>query len=175
MEPGVKLAMTARAQSIPPSTITAASTAPSPTPGRTSPPCLRTRGQVRKPRHTPIAKYEQVCYSIPMKWAPGPLLFLGACRIHIALEANHRESPCGRRAEGTTQGARPSEEGWDRSRCRYKAQAAWSYPAPLRFRYGSLRSHYGSFTVPLRFLYGLLRSITPWLRLRAYTHQNPAD
>ncbi len=103
-----------------------------------------------------------------MKWAPGPLLFLGACRIHIALGANHRESPCGRSAEGTTQGARPSEEGWDRSQCRYKAQALWSHPAPLRFRYGSLRSHYGSFTVPLRFLYGLLRPITPLLRLHDY-------
>ncbi len=136
---------------------------------------LGTRGQVRKPRQPPIAKYELLCYGTPMKWAAGPLLLLGACRIHIALEANHRESPCGRSAEGTTQGARPSEEGWNRSQCRYKAQALWSHPAPLRFRYGSLRSHYGSFTVPLRFLYGSLRPITPLLRLRAYTHQNPAD
>ena len=30
----------------------------------------------------PIAKLELLCYSIPRKWAPGPLLFLGACRIH---------------------------------------------------------------------------------------------
>ena len=30
-----------------------------------------------------------------MKWAPGPLLFLGACRITYVLGANHRESPCG--------------------------------------------------------------------------------
>ncbi len=37
---------------------------------------------VRGLRHTPLAKYEQVCYSIPMKSATGPLLFLGACRIH---------------------------------------------------------------------------------------------
>ncbi len=110
-----------------------------------------------------------------MKSSDSPLLFLGACRIHIALEANHRESPCGRGAEGTTQGARPSEEGWDRSQCRYKAQALWSHPAPLRFRYGSLRSHYSSFTVPLRFLYGSLRPITPLLRPRAYTRRNPAD
>ena len=54
-----------------------------------------------------------------MKSAAGPLLFLGACRIHLALWANHRESPCGRGAEGTTQGARPSEEAWDRSECRF--------------------------------------------------------
>ncbi len=116
----------------------------------------------RNPPSFPIllAKCERVCYSSSMKWAAGPLLFLGACRIHIALEANHRESPCGRRAEGTTQGARPSEEGWDRSQCRYKAQALWSHPAPLRFRYGSLRNHYGSITVPLQLItarYALLR------------------
>ena len=78
----------------------------------------------------PLAKYERLCYSAPMKWAAGPLLSLGACHIHIALEANHRESPCGRSAEGTTQGARPSEEGWDRSECRCKAQALWSHPTP---------------------------------------------
>ena len=125
---------------------------------------IRSRGSP-----TPIAKYERLCYSTPMKSATGPLLFLGACRITYVLGANHGESPCGRGAEGTTQGARPSEEGWDRSQCRYKAQALWSHPAPLRFRYGSLRSHYGSFTVPLRFLYGSLRPITPLLRRRAYT------
>ena len=156
MEPGVKLAMTASAQSVPPpNPITAAAPAPSPTPGRTSPPCLRTRGQVRKPRHTPLAKYEQLCYGIAMKWAAdSPLLFLGACRIHSALEANHRESPCGRRAEGTTQGARPSEEGWDRSQCRYKAQAALepsrSITVPLRFVTEPLRFLYSSLTVSLR-------------------------
>ncbi len=37
---------------------------------------------VRGLRHTPLAKYERVCYSTPMKSATGPLLFLGACRIH---------------------------------------------------------------------------------------------
>ena len=72
-------------------------------------------------------------------------------------------------------GQDPPRKGWDWSQCHYKAQALWSHPAPLRFRYGSLRSHYGSFTVPLRFLYGLLRPITPLLRHRAYTHRNPAD
>ena len=106
----------------------------------------------------PLAKYERVCYDIPMKWATGPLLFLGACRIHSALEANHRESPCGRRAEGTTQGARPSEEAWDRSQCRYKAQALWSHPAPLRFRYGAI-------TVPLQFPYGSFTACYALLRL----------
>ena len=59
---------------------------------------------------------------------------LGACRIHIVLGANHGESPCGRGAEGTTLGARPSEEGWDRSECRCKAQALWSHPATRRIR-----------------------------------------
>ncbi len=98
-----------------------------------------------------------------MKWAAGPLLFLGACRIHIALEANHRESPCGRGAEGTTQGARPSEEGWDRSQCRYKAQALWSHPAPLRFRYGSLQFLYSFITARyalLRHCYGFVPTPT---------------
>ena len=82
------------------------------------------------PATPPIAKCERVCYSTPMKSATGPLLFLGACRIHLALWANHGESPCGRGAEGTPQGARPSEEGWDRSECRCKAQALWSHPTP---------------------------------------------
>ncbi len=72
---------------------------------------------------TPIALCEPLCYSLPMKWAPGPLLFLGACRITYVLGANHRESPCGRGAEGTSLGARPSEEGWDRSECRCKASS----------------------------------------------------
>ena len=72
---------------------------------------------------TPIALCELLCYSLPMKWAPGPLLFLGACRITYVLGANHRESPCGRGAEGTSLGARPSEEGWDRSECRCKASS----------------------------------------------------
>ena len=76
--------------------------------------------------HTPLAKYEQLCYSTPMKSATGPLLFLGACRITHVLGANHRVSPCGRGAEGTTRGARPSEEGWDRSECRCRAQALGS-------------------------------------------------
>ncbi len=58
-----------------------------------------------------------------MKWAPGPLLFLGACRITYVLGANHRESPCGRGAEGTPQGARPSEEGWDRSEYRFETSS----------------------------------------------------
>ena len=85
---------------------------------------------------TPIAKSERVCYSIPMKSATGPLLFLGACRITYVLGANHGESPCGRGAEGTTRGARPSEEGWDRSACRCMAQAPWSHPAQRRMRDG---------------------------------------
>ncbi len=89
-----------------------------------------------------------------------------------ALEAKHRESPCGRGAEGTPRGARPSEEGWDRSDCRCKAQALWSHPAPLRFRYGAI-------TDPFQILYNSLtaslRPITPLYWLRAYTHQNPAD
>ncbi len=89
----------------------------------------------RKGRGSPsapplLAKCERVCYSIPMKSAAGPPLFLGACRITYVLGANHRESPCGRGAEGTTQGARPSEEAWDRSECRCKAQALWSGMAP---------------------------------------------
>ena len=69
-----------------------------------------------------------------MKWAPGPLLFLGACRIAYVLGANHGESPCGRSAEGTTQGARPSEEGWDRSECRCKAQAYFEPPNSVTAR-----------------------------------------
>ncbi len=74
-------------------------------------PHQRADAGVRGPCHIPIAKYEQLCYSGPMKRAAIPLLFLGACRIHEHC-ANHGESPCGRGAEGTTQGARPSEEGW---------------------------------------------------------------
>ncbi len=83
---------------------------------------LGTRGQVRR-RHPLIAKFELLCYSTPRKSTTGPLLFLGARRITYVLGANHRESPCGRGAEGTPQGARPSEEGWDRSDCRCKASS----------------------------------------------------
>ncbi len=45
-------------------------------------PHRRADAGVRGPRQPPIAKSEQLCYSIPMKSATGPLLFLGACRIH---------------------------------------------------------------------------------------------
>ncbi len=93
--------------------------------------------QIHPPRLCPtpiakydIAKYERLCCSTPMKWATGPLLFLGACRIHEHWGLTTENPPCGRSAEGTTQGARPSEEGWDRSECRCKAQASWSHPTP---------------------------------------------
>ena len=141
-------------------------------PRQDHPPHRRADAGVRGPCHPPIAKYELLCYGSPMKSAADPLLFLGACRIHTALEAKHRASPCGRRAEGTTQGARPSKEGWDRSQCRCKAQALWSHPAPLRFRYGAI-------TDPFQILYNSLtaslRLVTPLYWLRAYTRQNPAD
>ncbi len=45
-------------------------------------PHRRADAGVRGPCHTPLAIYERVCYSTPMKSATGPLLFLGACRIH---------------------------------------------------------------------------------------------
>ncbi len=44
-------------------------------------PRQRADAGVRGLRHTPLAKYERVCYNTPMKSATGPLLFLGACRI----------------------------------------------------------------------------------------------
>ena len=55
-----------------------------------------------------LAKEEQLCYSAPMKSAAGPLLLLGACRIHEHCGLTIEN---GRGAEGTPQGARPSEEG----------------------------------------------------------------
>ena len=33
--------------------------------------------------NTPLQNTNEVCYSAPMKWATGPLLFLGACRIRM--------------------------------------------------------------------------------------------
>ena len=59
-------------------------------------PHQRADAGVRGPRHTPLAKYEHLCYGTPMKSAASPLLFLGACRITYVPGANHRESPCGR-------------------------------------------------------------------------------
>ena len=88
---------------------------------------LRARGKVRMEAMSllpsPLAKCERLCYSVPMKSAAGPPLFLGACRITSVLGANHGESPCGRGAEGTTQGARPSEEGRGRSECGCEASS----------------------------------------------------
>ena len=117
--------------------------------------------------HTPLVKSERVCYSTPMKSAPGPLLFLGACRIKYVLGANHGESPCGRGAEGTTQGARPSEEGWDRSNCRCMAQAPWSHPAQRRMRDGCATASDGSATAKRR-----LRACKPRIRLKNLTTYN---
>ena len=92
-----------------------------------------------------------------MKSANSPLLFLGACRITYGLGAHHGESPCGRGAEGTPQGARPSEEGWDRSECRCKAQALWSHPAERRIRDGSSRLCHGSVAALPRLCHGSSR------------------
>ena len=94
-------------------------------------PFLRARGKVRmeamsllpSPLANPPCKCELLCYSVPMKSVTGPLLFLGACRITSVLGANHGKSPCGRGAEGTTQGARPSEEGRRRSERRCEASS----------------------------------------------------
>ncbi len=126
------------------------------------------------PCQPPIAKYEQLCYSTPMKWVLSPLLFLGACRIHEYC-ANHRESPCDRGAEGTS----PRRIAF-RGTMRLERM-------PFRDRlFGAIPLHYGSvtdpiqipfrsFTTPLQLHYGSLRPITPLYWLRAYTHQNPAD
>ena len=48
---------------------------------------------------SPIANSELLCYSTPVKWAPGPPLFLQACRIHLDWGS---DSLCGRGAEGTS-------------------------------------------------------------------------
>ena len=83
---------------------------------------------------TPLLQNANGCAIVPpMKWATSPLLFLGACRIHEHC-AHHGESPCGRGAEGTPQGARPSEDGWDRSECRCKAQAYFEPPNSVTAR-----------------------------------------
>ena len=81
-------------------------------------PHQRADAGVLAPATPPIAKYEQLCYSTPMKSATGPLLFLGAA-AYVRTGGFSVDSPRGRGAEGTTQGARPSEEGWDRSECRF--------------------------------------------------------
>ncbi len=92
MEPGVKLAMTARAQSIPPSTITAAATAPSPTPGRTSPPCVRTRGQARKRPAPQVAKRRRLRSPSRVQGAQPPP---GVQRVPRNAERRPRLSPEG--------------------------------------------------------------------------------
>ena len=103
-------------------------------------PHRRADAGIRSPCHTPLAKYEQLCYSTPMKSADSPLLFLGACRIHSVLEANHRESPCGRGAEGTSSRriAFRGTMGPEPMPFRDKLLGA------IRLRHGSLRLHYGS-------------------------------
>ena len=79
--------------------------------------------QIHPPRLCPhhLAKAEQLCYSAPMKWATGPLLFLGACRIHEHWGLTTENPPVAGALREPPQGARPSEEGWDRSQCRCKA------------------------------------------------------
>ena len=106
---------------------------------------------------------------------------LGACRITYVLRANHRESPCGRGAEGTPHGARPSEKGWDRSDCRCKAgclELSRSITAPLRFVTEPLQFLYRSFTASLRpvtpyyaFYYASVPA-NPEIRLASVTTNN---
>ena len=89
-------------------------------------PHRRADAGVRGPCHPPIVKYEQVCYSTPMKSAAGPLLFLGVCRIHehwgLATEnppvaGALREHPKGQdppRKAGTEANAASTQALWSR-------------------------------------------------------------
>ena len=96
-------------------------------------PHRRADAGVRVSATPPLQNTNDCAIVPPMKWATSPLLFLGACRIHEYC-ANHGESPCGRGAEGTPQGARPSEDGRDRSDCRCKAQALYEPPNSVTAR-----------------------------------------
>ena len=88
------------------------------------------------PLPPPIAKYERVCYSTPMKSAAGPLLFLGACRIQLALWANHRDSPCGRALREQPKGQDPPRKAGTEANAA-STQALWSRSGSSRFRYRS--------------------------------------
>ena len=119
-------------------------------------------------RPTPIAKYELLCYGIPMKWAPGPLLFLRACRIHLDWGS---ESPSGRGAEGTSP-RRITVRGRVR---RERMPLLGKSLEP----YGSITVHYDSAMTSLRFITTLLQLhhalLRLLLRLRACKPRNSAD
>ena len=121
-----------------------------------------------------------------MKWAPGLLLFLRACRITFVLGANHRESPCGSAGGMFPQAHNPPRKRGTRAYAVVR-QALWSHPVQRRISDGSTtaqrrisdgsttaqrRISDGSTTAPRRISDG---STTAPRRIRACKPRNPAD
>ncbi len=117
---------------------------------------------------SPIANSERLCYSAPMRWTPGPPLFLRACRIHLDRGS---DSPCGRGVEGTSP-KRTTIRGTVR-RERMPLRDKSLKPS------GSATVHYDSAMTSLGFITTLLQLhcalLCLLLRLRACKPRNSAD
>ena len=109
-----------------------------------------------RPGGAPLLQNKNDCAILPpMKQAPGPLLFLGACRITYVLGANHRESPCGS-ASGETSPSPTTV----RRRVRPVPMpfpdkpfgAARLRRGSLRFSYNCTTVHHSSLTAPDAFV-----------------------
>ena len=109
-------------------------------------PHRRADAGVRAPRHTPLAKSEQLCYSIPMKSADSPLLFLGACRIHEHC-AKHRASPAAGALREQPKGQDPPRKPGTGACAVIRRRRFGAIP----LHDGSVTVRYGTMTVPLQF------------------------
>ena len=108
-----------------------------------------------RPCQPPLAKSELVCYNTLMKSATGPLLFLGACRIHEHWGLTMESPPVAGALREQPEGQDPPRKGWGRSQCRCMAQAPWSRPRSVAERDGSVTVGHGSGTAVTRLCHGL--------------------
>ena len=111
-----------------------------------SPPHRRRASPPPSTATPPIAKYEQLCYSTPMKSADSPLLFLGACRIHEHC-AKHRASPAAGALREQPKGQDPPRKPGTGACAVIRRRRFGAIP----LHDGSVTVRYGTMTVPLQF------------------------
>ena len=124
-------------------------------------PHRRAAAGVRGPCHTPLVKYERLCYGSPMKWAAGPLLFLGACRICSDRGLNTENPPVAGALREQPKGQDPPRKAGTGASAVIRHRRFGAIP----LHDGSVTVRYGAITVPLQFSYGSFTACYALLRL----------
>ena len=146
--------------------------------GQANPPADRGRRPQQGPPSrlcpTPIAKYERVCYGTPMKWAAGPLLLLGACRIHEHWGLTTEDPPVAGALREHPKGQDPPRKAGTGANAVIRHRLFGAIP----LHYGSVTVRYGAITVPLRLVTPYYAPVTasvpasPEIRLTTLTTFN---